>query len=178
MTMERSRPREKFGFAGVAAFLLLASACLGPPGSRPARPPVARPRAETPAPSKGVFRSPLPGAKVLSRFGRRGRRHHDGIDIRLSRRGGEPVLAAAAGRVAEAGSHRGYGRMVLIEHADGWYTRYAHLRAFDVKEGQWVEGGQKVGRVGRTGRASGPHLHFEVLTPRRRPVDPAPYIFQ
>lgn len=116
---------------------------------------------------------------LLSRFGRRGRRMHEGLDIRISRKGGEPVHAAAAGRVAESNArHRGYGRQVLIEHPDGWFTRYAHLRAAVVQPGQWVEAGEKVGIVGRSGRASGPHLHFEILTPKRRQVDPAPYIFK
>jgi murein DD-endopeptidase MepM/ murein hydrolase activator NlpD len=80
--------------------------------------------------------------------------------------------------MAEANArHRGYGQQVLIEHADGWFTRYAHLRSFSVSPGQWVEAGTKVGIVGHSGRASGPHLHFEILTPARRPVNPAPYIF-
>lgn len=124
------------------------------------------------------FRSPLPGARVLSSFGKRGRRFHEGIDLKLSRGGGEPVLAAAAGRVVEAGLGRGYGRMVLIKHPNGWYTRYAHLRSYPVRKDQQVEAGAKIGAVGGTGRASTPHLHFELLTPQRRPVDPAPHIFK
>lgn len=148
--------------------------CLGPPGARAARP---APEAGAPA-SAVAFRLPLEGARVLSPFGRRGRRFHEGLDLRRSRGGGEPVLAAADGVVVEAGHRRGYGRQVLLRHANGWYTRYAHLRSFRARAGREVKQGEPLGAVGATGRASTPHLHFEVLTPSRRPVDPAPYVFR
>jgi murein DD-endopeptidase MepM/ murein hydrolase activator NlpD len=150
--------------------LVLAAGCLGPsPRARPSAPSAA-------LPAGAAFRAPLPGAEVISPFGPRGRRFHSGIDLRVSRRGGEPVLAAAAGRVADIRSGGGYGNMVLLKHKDGTYTRYAHLREFRVKRDQRVERGQVLGFVGRTGRATTPHLHFEILTETFRAVDPAPLI--
>lgn len=119
------------------------------------------------------FHLPLAGARVISPFGRRGRGFHTGIDLRSSRKGGEPVRAARDGRVIQAGIMRGYGRIVSIRHEDGFMTRYAHLRAFRVKAGQRVEAGDVVGFVGRSGRASTPHLHFETLTPSGKYADPA-----
>ncbi len=113
----------------------------------------------------------------MSAYGRRRFEFHTGIDLQLSLRGGEPVLASRAGRVVEARKAGGYGRMILLRHMDGFYTRYSHLRAIGVRVGQEVDALQKIGRVGRSGRASGHHLHFEILTPDKRPVDPKPYLF-
>jgi murein DD-endopeptidase MepM/ murein hydrolase activator NlpD len=169
------------GWSGV---LLAAAACLGPVGgpTRPASDPewTSSPVAvESPpaVPSAGPsFQFPLEGARVLSPFGRRGRKFHTGVDLAHSRRGGEPVKAAAAGVVAVLSRRGGYGFMVLIKHDGGWCTRYAHLRGFVVKAGQVVGAGQILGFVGGTGHATAPHLHFEVLTPNRRPVDPAVYL--
>jgi murein DD-endopeptidase MepM/ murein hydrolase activator NlpD len=96
-------------------------------------------------------------------------RFHGGIDVAAAY--GEPVPSAAAGRVVRAESSGGYGLMVEVEHADGLRTRYAHLSALDVTPGQELAPGQVVGRVGRSGRATGNHLHFEVLVNGRR-VDP------
>jgi murein DD-endopeptidase MepM/ murein hydrolase activator NlpD len=81
------------------------------------------------------------------------------------------VPSAAAGRVVRAESSGGYGLMVEVEHADGLRTRYAHLSSLDVTPGQELAQGEVVGRVGRSGRATGNHLHFEVLVNGRR-VDP------
>jgi murein DD-endopeptidase MepM/ murein hydrolase activator NlpD len=119
------------------------------------------------------FHAPLAGATVLSPFGQRGRRFHTGIDLRSSRAGGDPVRAAREGRVIQAGTMRGYGRIVSIRHDDGFLTRYAHLKSIKVKAGQRVKTGEVVGSVGRTGRASTPHLHFETLTPSGKYADPA-----
>jgi murein DD-endopeptidase MepM/ murein hydrolase activator NlpD len=152
---------------------LLLAACLGPSSARP----VPARAAKTPV-SAAVYQAPLARMEVLSRFGPRGRRMHEGIDLRQSRAGGDPVMAAAAGVVVEAGWMRGYGREILLRHADGWHTRYGHLRSFKVKKGQTVKAGEVLGTTGATGRASTPHLHFEILTPGRRHVDPAPYIFK
>lgn len=108
----------------------------------------------------------------------RGRKFHTGIDIKDRKLGGDPVYASRAGRVVDVRARGGYGNMVLIRHADGYSTRYAHMRKVLVRKGQEVEALQPIGTVGATGRATTPHLHFEVLTPTQQHVDPAPYIFQ
>jgi murein DD-endopeptidase MepM/ murein hydrolase activator NlpD len=84
---------------------------------------------------------------------------HTGLDFRGST--GEPVRATAAGKVVTAGWNGGYGKMVEIDHGNGLSTRYGHLSAIDVDEGQSVRVGQVVGKVGSTGRSTGPHLHYE-----------------
>jgi murein DD-endopeptidase MepM/ murein hydrolase activator NlpD len=84
---------------------------------------------------------------------------HSGIDFRGAT--GEPVFSAASGRVAHAGMLGGYGLLVEIDHGNGIVTRYAHLSRIDVKEGDMVGVGQRVGRIGSTGRSTGPHLHYE-----------------
>jgi len=110
--------------------------------------------------------SPLPGAKVSSNFGSRvdpfnGRiAMHSGMDFKAKR--GTPVKASGDGKVIKAGRNGGYGRVVEIEHANGYVTRYAHLSRISVKVGQRVTRGQTVGKVGSTGRSTGPHLHYEV----------------
>jgi murein DD-endopeptidase MepM/ murein hydrolase activator NlpD len=98
---------------------------------------------------------------------------HAGIDFPAP--SGTTVLSAGAGTVIFAGRKSGYGNVVEISHGDGLVTRYAHLSAFLVKEGQSVSTGTPIARVGSTGRSTGPHLHFEV---RRKDgaVDPAGYL--
>lgn len=91
---------------------------------------------------------------------RRRRRQHNGLDFGAARR--TPVFAAATGIVVRAGRKGGYGKLVIIDHGGGWTTRYAHLRRIDVRRGDRVSPGDRVGRVGTTGRSTGPHLHFEV----------------
>ncbi len=113
---------------------------------------------------------------MLSPFGKRGRRFHTGIDLQISRKGGEPVRAARDGIVTRAGVLSGYGRMVEVKHADGFVTRYAHLRKIEVKLKQKVLRGQTLGLVGQTGRASTPHLHYEVLTPKFRYKNPKDFL--
>jgi hypothetical protein len=113
------------------------------------------------------LRQPLPGAlEVTSTFGGRmdpfyGRAAmHTGVDLRDDM--GSPVRVTAAGRVVSAGWNGGYGNMVEVDHGNGLLTRYAHLSGIDVKEGQWVDAGEICGRLGSTGRSTGPHLHYEV----------------
>ena len=84
---------------------------------------------------------------------------HTGLDFRSSI--GDPVRATANGTVETAGWNGGYGKMVEIDHGNGFSTRYGHLSEIDVKVGQQVKIGQIVGRVGSTGRSTGPHLHYE-----------------
>jgi murein DD-endopeptidase MepM/ murein hydrolase activator NlpD len=116
---------------------------------------------------------PLMGRET-SGFGPRGKRHHDGVDIAAPR--GTPVKAAAGGKVVYSGSGmRGYGKVVVLKHENELSTVYAHNSALLVRMGEKVDKGQVIARVGSTGRATGPHLHFEV---RRRgvPEDPMGYL--
>ena len=105
-------------------------------------------------------------ATVTSRFGVRaspismGISKHRGVDVAAPE--GTAIYAAAAGTVIHAGWRGGYGRVVEIDHGSGLTTRYAHTWKLHVREGQRVLGGQLIAGVGMTGRATGPHLHFEV----------------
>lgn len=105
------------------------------------------------------FRWPVEGP-ISSPFGRRRNGWHGGIDIKAEM--GTPVFAAAGGRVVFSGWEKFYGRLVKLEHDEGFMTVYAHnLRNF-VDAGDAVEAGQVIATVGRTGRASTYHLHFEI----------------
>jgi murein DD-endopeptidase MepM/ murein hydrolase activator NlpD len=96
-----------------------------------------------------------------SPFGPRRSRFHAGIDI--GARHADPVVAAEEGRVLYARATGGpLGKTVLLEHAGGLRTLYAHLSKIVAKEGAFVRQGDRIGAVGRTGRATGPHLHFEI----------------
>jgi len=98
---------------------------------------------------------------------------HTGIDLRGDI--GEPVHATAAGKVSVAGREGGYGNMVEINHGNGLSTRYGHLSEIDVKVGQQVQIGQVIGRIGSTGRSTGPHLHYETRI-NGEPVDPQKFL--
>ncbi|PZO80520.1 MAG: peptidase [Mesorhizobium amorphae] len=98
----------------------------------------------------GLRRDPLIGATAM----------HAGIDFRTPT--GTAVRASGGGRVVKSGWNGGYGKMVEIEHADGFSSRYAHLSRIDVAEGEKVEAGAVIGETGNTGRSTGPHLHYEV----------------
>ena len=126
------------------------------------------------------LRRPLAGPlDVTSTFGPRldpflGRpAMHTGIDLHEAT--GDAVTATADGTVTIAGPDGGYGNMVEIDHGGGLATRYAHLSAVDVAVGQRVAAGALVGRVGSTGRATGPHLHYETRIDGT-PVDPARFL--
>lgn len=98
--------------------------------------------------------------KILSPYGPRGRRNHNGIDISLKQ--GDPVYAAFSGRVRYAKYNAGgFGNLVILRHPSGLETYYGHLSRCNVKAGDWVVAGQVIGYGGQTGRASGTHLHFE-----------------
>lgn len=116
---------------------------------------------------------------VTSRFGSRrspwgdGVEHHGGIDIHAGY--GAPVAATGDGEVIFAGRDPGYGALVIVSHPGEIRTLYAHLSAIYVREGQRVRRGQTLGAVGATGRATGPHLHYEVRV-AGDPVDPRRYL--
>lgn len=105
------------------------------------------------------YRCPYKG-KISSRFGIRGSRQHQGVDLPL--KSGETIYAAFDGKVRFSKSSGGYGNLVVIRHNNGLETYYAHLSARNVEAGDWVVAGQAIGAGGSTGRSSGPHLHFEV----------------
>lgn len=107
------------------------------------------------------------------RFGMRYGRLHAGLDVRAPY--GSPVVAAAGGDVLSAGWRAAYGNVVVVHHGGGLASVYAHLAGIVVDEGQPVAQGQRLGFVGTTGRASGPHLHFEVRV-HGSPVEPLAYL--
>jgi peptidoglycan hydrolase-like protein with peptidoglycan-binding domain len=117
-----------------------------------------------------ALRRPV-AAPVGDRYGPRGAGFHAGLDFLASR--GTPVVAAGAGRVRRAGWLDGYGRVVVVGHAAGTATLYAHLSSIAASPGEAVSAGALLGRVGASGRATGPHLHFEVIV-RGANVDPGP----
>ena len=126
------------------------------------------------------LRKPLAGdPEITSGYGSRvdpfnGRlASHTGIDFRQA--WGSPVRAAAAGTVISAGHNGGYGNMVDIDHGNGVISRYAHLSAVIVKSGQTVSTGTVLGRLGSTGRSTGPHLHYEVRY-NDQPLDPRRFL--
>ena len=126
------------------------------------------------------LRKPLAGElELTSSFGYRtdpffGRPAlHTGVDLRDEY--GAPVRATAAGVVAFAGPSGGYGQMVEIDHGAGLVTRYAHLSSILASVGQPLEAGAVVGRIGSTGRSTGPHLHYEVRIDGE-PVDPTRFL--
>lgn len=113
--------------------------------------------------------------RISSHFGprklRRERkvRMHNGIDIAARR--GTPIVAPAGGEVIFTGVIAGYGRTVELDHGEGLVTRYAHLDKVAVSKGDTLAAGDKLGTVGRTGKTTGPNLHFEVILDGER-VDP------
>lgn len=135
------------------------------PAARPpaAVEPAARPQPEPEPPprSPGRFLTPVKGS-ILSGFGPKpGGQHNDGLNIAAAK--GTPVVAADNGVVAYAGNElRGFGNLLLIRHADGWVTAYAHLDRIDVERGAEVKRGQRIGAVGQSGGVPAPQLHFEV----------------
>jgi murein DD-endopeptidase MepM/ murein hydrolase activator NlpD len=98
---------------------------------------------------------------------------HTGQDIATL--WGTPVVAAAQGVVVFAGWQNGYGQIVIIDHGNGLTTRYGHLSGIDVEVGQQLARGEQLGRVGSTGRSTGPHLHYEVRI-NDEPVNPRQYL--
>ncbi len=102
------------------------------------------------------------------------RRHHEGIDISAQK--GTPIFAAADGIVKLARYNGGYGNCVYVDHIYGFETRYGHMSKILVRNGQKVKRGDKIGLVGKTGLAKGPHLHYEVRY-KNEVLDPRQYYF-
>ncbi len=98
---------------------------------------------------------------------------HAGIDI--AARYGTPILAAESGKVTQSGRQGNYGNCVTIDHQNGLSTLYAHASRLEVKKGQYVVKGQRIGTVGSTGRSTGPHVHFEVRK-QNKAVNPTSYL--
>jgi murein DD-endopeptidase MepM/ murein hydrolase activator NlpD len=123
--------------------------------------------------------NPAPGHSVSSTFGYRTdpllgtRAFHSGIDFRGPT--GSAVKASGDGVVTFAGANGGYGKMVELRHADGWTTRYAHLSAILVSQGERVSLGDRIGEIGSTGRSTGPHLHYEIRRSDKA-HDPSPFL--
>ena len=110
----------------------------------------------------------------ITRGYRLGARPHHGVDIAAYK--GAPVLSAHMGRVIFTGrGYRGYGNLVIIDNGQGWSSFYAHLDRILVTEGQYVKRGERIATMGRTGRATGVHLHFE-LRKNKVPVDPMAFL--
>jgi murein DD-endopeptidase MepM/ murein hydrolase activator NlpD len=94
---------------------------------------------------------------------------HEGIDFRG--RKGDPILATGDGKVVFAGRNGGYGNFIKIDHGNGYTSAFAHMDSFDVSKGDYVKRGQRIGRIGNSGRSTGSHLHYE-LNYRGRPANP------
>ncbi|MBI4250084.1 peptidoglycan DD-metalloendopeptidase family protein [Candidatus Uhrbacteria bacterium] len=117
----------------------------------------------------GLFIWPTTARRITQYFGWR----HTGVDIAGPT--SNSILAAAAGKVILSGWQRGYGYTIVIDHGNGYQTRYAHSRKLLVQSGEYVEQGQVIAMVGSTGWSTGPHVHFEVMKNGRR-QNPLSYI--
>lgn len=117
-------------------------------------------------PTKGYFTSPF-GMRKHPLTGKKAM--HDGIDIAAKL--GKPVVAAANGVVLKAEFQEHYGNLIILEHKNGYTSRYAQLKDFAVKKGDKVKQGQLIGHIGSSGRSSAPHLHWEVRLDGK-PLDP------
>ncbi len=122
---------------------------------------------------------PVKGGYISSKYGKRhdpftGKKtFHDGVDIASKR--GTPVEAVGSGIVVFSGTKSGYGKLVKIQHGNGFVTIYGHNHELKVQVGDYVSRGQRIATVGSTGRSTGPHLHFEVQL-NGKTVNPVKYL--
>jgi len=131
----------------------------------------------------GFFSAPVKNlrrSRISSWFGIRKdpnnnyiRNFHKGIDIRT--RAGEPILASAPGVVEFTGRKSGFGRVIILSHSRGFHTVYAHLSSILCSEGSYVERGERIGRAGSSGNATGVHLHFEIRK-YSKALDPSTFL--
>ncbi len=123
---------------------------------------------------------PVSGGAISSLFGRRrdpftGQwEPHSGLDFRAPI--GTPVYSTAEGKVINTSRQPGFGKVLIIDHGNGYRTLYAHLHRFYVKKGQEIKRGDPIGEVGNTGRSTGSHLHYEVIKDKKH-RDPLDYMF-
>jgi murein DD-endopeptidase MepM/ murein hydrolase activator NlpD len=129
---------------------------------------VCNPKQQIVSPQKGLLSNPVPEGQYGSSFGLRqdplknttANKMHWGLDIKAP--AGTPVLSAGEGKATVITGHNDYGNFVVIDHGNGLQTAYAHMDSVSIKNGESVKQGQEIGKVGNTGRSTGPHLHFEV----------------
>ncbi len=131
--------------------------------------------------SKSTVFPTVKSSPITSGFGWRihpitgDRRFHSGIDFGASK--GTPIYAFKAGKVEFVGWMGGYGKVVVINHGAGKSTLYGHASKIVVREGERVDAGETIAKIGSTGMSTGPHLHFEVRL-NNKPVNPRPYLQQ
>ncbi len=153
--------QERHDFKNPDYVLTVGQFLMVPDGVKPYQPRIvyaySGPIPATAARGTGSFGWPVSG-RITQKFWSR----HPGLDIAAPK--GTPVVAADSGYVIQAGwNNSGYGFMILINHGNGYLTRYAHLSTLNVEVGESVRKGQLIGRVGSTGNSTGPHLHFEII---------------
>lgn len=121
-----------------------------------------------------AIRWPVNNVRITQRYRPISNPKHKGIDLGGYR--GMPIYSAHSGKIIYAGrAFRGYGNMVLVEFDETWASLYAHLQKIKVRTGQMITPGTLVGTMGKTGRATGVHLHFELIH-KKEPIDPLAYL--
>lgn len=123
----------------------------------------------------GTYIVPVKNEVITSYFGSRWGRIHGGLDFGMPI--GTPIYASDGGTVSRASYFAGYGLCIEVTHNNGTFTRYGHCSKVNVKVGDKVAQGEKIGEVGNTGNSTGPHLHFEIHPNGGEYVDPYPYIY-